>query len=136
MSVAAWARGKLPHLAAGEESRRPVPFPTVERLAYKAVAGLPDAELNARIRAAPVRDVPLAGLVGIQRTVRPEVVRRYVADPTAPSRMNEHVPTDLPVVVRAGGVDHLHDGHHRSSAALERGDAAIAARYVDLDAGG
>ena len=110
------------------------PFPVADRAGYKAAVGLSNGELNERIRQAPVVSIPVAGLVAIQHTVRPERVQQYLDDPMRVPAPGGPVPTDVPIVVKVDGVKHIHDGHHRSASHVLRGDANMRARYVDLDA--
>jgi len=111
------------------------PFPVADRAAYKAAVGMGNGELNARIREAPVASVPLQGLVAIQHTVQPARVQEYIDDPLRIPTRRGPVPTDVPIVVKAAGVTYIHDGHHRITSSLLRGDANMKARFVDLDAG-
>ena len=112
-----------------------VPWRFVGREAVHQAIG--NRDLNARIASAPVREVPLKSLVGIQHTISPARVEQYIRDPElAKGVVNPKTgtPADLPIVVRLGGFDYLWDGNHRACAAFFLGSPSIRARYVDLDA--
>lgn len=112
-----------------------VPFPQVLHEDYKAIVrgkGIPK-----RVEKAPTERVPLAQLTAIQKTVNVERLENHLADPHLIARgarkIGSGMKTDRPVVVRAGGKAYLHDGHHRATAAMLRGETDIKARVVDLD---
>jgi hypothetical protein len=112
-----------------------VPFPVVDREAYlKAVRGKGIAD---RVEKAPIKRVPLRSLKAIQKTVNAERLAEHVADPNLiPEDARKHgsgMLTSKPVIVKLAGELHLHDGHHRATAALLRGEDSIKARVVDLD---
>lgn len=111
-----------------------VPFPVVDRAAYRAAVGLSNRELNARIEAAPVTTTPVEGLVTPQHTVRPEHVQQYIDDPRTVPLSKGLVPTDVPIIVKTGGVRYIHDGNHRLTARKLLGDTTAEVRYVNLDA--
>lgn len=122
--------GRLPGTAV-------VPFPKVEHEEYRKMirgAGIPK-----RVETAPVEDVPLASLTSAQRTVNLERLEQHLEDPRLARRGSRAPSTgmlrDKPVVVRIGGRSYIHDGNHRSTAALLRGERTIRARVVDLDEG-
>lgn len=112
-----------------------VPYPVRPR-ASAPWRSLPD--MHERILTAPVRHVPLSKLVGYQRTVKAERVAEYAEDPSrtpelGPTHVLTGVPVDLPIVVWSGGRAHVHNGNHRSSARLQRGESLMPARVIDLD---
>lgn len=112
-----------------------VPWRFIGREAVHEAIG--NRELNAMIAAAPIRQVQLADLVGIQHTIHAPRVEQYIRDPDmAKGEVNPKTgtPADLPIVVHLGGFNYLWDGNHRSVAAFFLGKTQIAARYVDLDA--
>jgi hypothetical protein len=101
-----------------------------------ADAGFP-GHLAPEIRGAPVLLVPLQGVRTIQRSVNPDRVAQYLRNPDLmrPGQLGKHGGlVDLPIVVRAGGVDRIHDGHHRVLSNILRGETSVRARYLDLDA--
>lgn len=134
MTVASWAQRKL-QLSTRREGALSVPFPSVDHDTYKAGLGLSDKELNARIREAPIEEVPIARLTAIQRTVNDEQLQKYLDDPEHAPEEDGIVPRDLPIVVRKAGTFYIHDGHHRAASDLVRGGSALRARFVDLDRG-
>ena len=112
-----------------------VPLPFRDRAEVHAKIG--DAELNERIRAAPVKVVPVRNLVAIQHTVDKARVEEYLRDPgmdSRPGAMNPKsgTPVDYPVVIRLGKYLYCWDGNHRTVAAVLRGAGRVPARYVDL----
>ncbi len=76
---------------------------------------------------APFREVPLAGLRALQRTLGPESVTHFLRHPDAPA-------DTAVMVLRFDGRDYVTNGHHRVAAAKLRGDRTIRARYLDVDA--
>jgi hypothetical protein len=110
-------------------------MPYADKNAYKGKHS--NREINGRIDQAPVRRVPLDGLHAIQHSVRPGRVLTFINDPGA-VRPGTHDPehggiVDHPIVIHQDGVNYLHDGHHRVTAARLLGDKDIEARYVDFD---
>lgn len=92
--------------------------------------------LSPDIKAAPIVEVPLAGIHTIQSSVNPDRVLQYLRNPglTPPDAVGKHGgPVGFPIVVKAGGVRYHHDGLHRMVAAILRGERTIKARFVDLD---
>jgi hypothetical protein len=93
--------------------------------------------LSPEIKRAPIEVVQLDGVHTIQGSVNPTRVLQYLRDPELTPRdaVGPHGgPVGYPIVVRAGGIRWLHDGHHRVVANLLRGERSIRARYLDLDA--
>jgi hypothetical protein len=130
------AKAKLAKMPVSETNKGvKVPFPFADKAAYKD--RFSNSEINAAIESAPHRDVPLDQLHSIQHSVKPERVAQYIDHPDAVPEGAEHptakTPIDEPVVVKYGGKLFLHDGHHRSAAALLTGKKSIRARLVDLD---
>jgi len=111
------------------------PFAVVDRTAY--LQQIKGAGIFKRADDAPVEDVPLAHLRAVQRTVGADRLAQHVDYPgliPKGERGEKHGgPVDLPVVVRTGGMDIIHDGTHRSTAAFLRGQPTVRARVVDLD---
>lgn len=150
MSLAAWARPKETSSLAPALSRLerlpaarhgvtpPAPLVVGSKDDYHAACarvGHP-GHLSEEIARAPIVDVPLRGIHTIQRSVNPDRVAQYLRDPglTPPDAVGKHGgPVGVPIIVRAEGVLHAHDGHHRLSAAALRGETKIRARFVDLD---
>lgn len=111
------------------------PLRFVDRKVYEDRIG--NRELNALIDAAPVEQVPVASLVAIQHTINAERVAQYVQKINL-RRRGTRDPRhggliDLPIVVRIGGTNYLHDGHHRVTADKLLGARLVTVRYVDLD---
>jgi len=152
VSLSAWAtpaEGSLPEALArlrelprAEHGLRPPPPLVVgSKDAYHAAcvrAGYP-GHLAPEIKAAPIVAVDVRGLHTIQRSVKEDRVAQYLRDPglTPKNAVSEKHggPVGYPIVVQAGGVRYLHDGHHRTVAEVLRGGTQIRARFVDLDAG-
>lgn len=111
------------------------PFPYADREEYKSKHS--NEAINAAIKAAPVVSIPLKGLHAIQHSVKPEQVDRYLHDPTLKYLGEKHpkarTPIDHPIVIQSGGKRYIHDGHHRATSALLRGDREFEARFVNLD---
>ena len=86
---------------------------------------------------APIVDVPLDQLNGIQRTINVERLMAHLKDPNMIAK-GQRAPghgglIDKPLIVKVGGQLFTHDGHHRTAAAKLRGLDTIKARLVDLD---
>jgi hypothetical protein len=86
---------------------------------------------------APIVDVSLGELNGIQRTINTERLMAHLKNPGMIAK-GQRAPghgglIDKPLIVKVGGQLCIHDGHHRCSAAKLQGDSTIRARYVDLD---
>ena len=86
----------------------------------------------------PVTKVPLSSLTAIQRNVNMERLAQHLEDPRlveegtrAPGHggLVDHI-----LVVRTGGKNFIHDGHHRLAACFLRGQKEAPARVVNLDA--
>lgn len=120
----------------GAGATLPVPLRYISREGYQEVIG--HREMNARIDAAPIREVPIDSLVAIQHTVDRKQVEHYIDNGGKVRRGTTHTGhggvVDTPIVVRCKGTSYLFDGHHRTVAAKLRGMRTIKARYVDLDA--
>lgn len=147
MSLASWSKASssttsalhrlesLPPVKHGVTPPSPLVVGDKDRYHEACVrAGYP-GHLAPEIKDAPIQSVPLTGVRTIQRSVNPERVLQYLRDPsTKPVARNGHNgPVDVPIVVQAGGVRWLHDGHHRCAAAILRGEPSVRARFVDLD---
>lgn len=111
------------------------PFPVTNREDY--IAQIKGRGIPKRVDEAPIKSVPLSELHGIQKTVNVERLSQHLEDenlvPEGQRSPHAGMLVDLPVVVKLGGKDYLHDGHHRATAAWVRGERAIGARVVDLD---
>ncbi len=86
-----------------------------------------------QIEAAPVEDVPIAGLKATHPSVRRERVREFVENPRAcpaGKRSLSGVLEDVPVVFEADGQRYIHDGHHRIAAAKLLGQKTVRARVI------
>lgn len=136
-----WAqRGVLPdparYLNEADGGRLLVPFPVADREAYKAL--IADAGIAARTLTAPVVEVEIASLMAIQRTVSDSRLMQYERGDVeiVPGRraVGHGALVDVPIVVRTGGQNYLHDGHHRTTAAWLAGGDFVSARLIDLDA--
>lgn len=110
-----------------------VPFPFKDRTGYQA--GRDNKQINAAIERAPIVTVPLAGLYAIQHSIRESKVLYHLEHPRSPGALHPDAgtPVDRPIVVQAGGVRYIHDGHHRLSADKLRGMQSAKVRLVDLD---
>jgi hypothetical protein len=110
------------------------PFRVIDRADY--LAQIKGAGIFKRAETAPIEDVQLARLHGVQKTVNAQRLEEHVANPglTPKGTRGEHGgKVDMPTVVRVNGVDAIHDGHHRASSAFLRGQKSMKARVVDLD---
>lgn len=111
------------------------PYRFVDRRVYEPKFAV--HHLNAAIDAAPVKDVPLASLHGIQHTVARARVAQYIENPKLARRGTRDKLhgglVDLPIVVRFEGVNYVHDGHHRATAEFYSGGKLLECRFVDLD---
>ena len=118
--------------------RPPPPLVVDDKDAYHKAcerAGYP-GHLAPEIKAAPIREVPVAGVHTIQSSVNPDRVAQYVRDPglTREDAVGKHGgPIGVPIIVQARGVRWMHDGHHRATAEILRGASTVRARFVDLD---
>lgn len=111
------------------------PFRVVDRDEY--IAKIKGRGIVKRVDDAPMDSVDLDSLHGIQRTVNAERLQQHLEDENLIAEGTRSAGAgmliDAPVVVKVGGEYHLHDGHHRATAAWIRGERAIGARVVDLD---
>lgn len=114
------------------------PFRVIDRGEYLGM--IKGAGIFKRAEDAPIEDVPLAKLHGVQKTVNAQRLDEHVSNPGLVPKGTRGAGhgglTDLPTVVRVNGVDAIHDGHTRASAAFLRGQKSIKARVVDLDKAG
>lgn len=88
------------------------------------------------IEQAKVERVPFKGLLATQHTVRRDGVRNFVDNPGIVrngQRNLSGVLEDKPVVMRVGGTNYLHDGHHRAAAKIMLGYPDMMARVVELE---
>lgn len=113
-----------------------VPLRFVSREGYQQAIG--NQEINDRIDAAPIKEVPLDSLVAIQHTVNVKRVEEYIRNPKLVRKGTLHSEhggvVDKPIVVKCKGTNYLFDGHHRTSAQKFLGARSVRARFVDLDA--
>jgi hypothetical protein len=129
----AMARSLLEGMPGGPNIAVPMRF--IDRASYESKVG--NRQLNQLIDSAPVVERRLDQLTAIQHTVKKDRVMAYIDKPNL-RRAGTRDPVhgglvDLPIVVRMDGVDHLHDGHHRVTAAKLLGEPSIKVRFVDLD---
>ena len=100
----------------------------------------PNKEIHAAIERAPVVEVPLASVVGIQHTVTPRTVAEYIKTggfvPPGTRSPGHGGLIDFPVVIRQGGINALWDGHNRACCFALLGARTMLARLVDFDAEG
>jgi hypothetical protein len=121
--------------------RLAVPWPVADKVSYLvACAG----RVRDLVDGAPVEHVDVAALTAIQETVSVARVKEHARNPgLAGGRINPKTgnPKDLPIVVRLGAREFIHDGHHRLAAAWAKAPTPfpdrplmVPARVVDLDA--
>lgn len=112
-----------------------VPFPYADKHVYKDAHS--NREINRRIHTAPIEHVPLDSLHAIQHSVKYGRVLQYlrgeVGDRKGEVNPKSKTPVDYPIVIRKGGKNYLHDGHHRATTAFLKGRSQVKARVVDLD---
>jgi hypothetical protein len=112
------------------------PFTQVQRAEYLALVK-EHGSIAKRTHDAPIALVNLHDLHAIQDSVNRERLSQHMSDPKMVpegSRAAGHGGlVDRPVVVRKGGKMFIHDGHHRLTAALLRGQSTAKVRFVDLD---
>jgi hypothetical protein len=148
MGLSTWASHASPDIAGAlhelqklRQVRHGVEIPSPVVLGTKAdyhaaceQAGHP-GHLADDIARALIRSVQIAGLRSIQQSVNPTRVVQYLRDPRMRgyARNDHRGPTDVPIVVQAGGRRYIHDGHTRITAAMLKDERAIDARFVDLD---
>lgn len=112
------------------QDRVPHPWPVASSRAYGGKVEKQQA-LDA-----PVEEVPLDRLRGVQRGVRRDKLISYLnsGGDAEPGKASDNgYPRDLPIVVRTGGRLYIHDGHHRLTAHWLLGDEAAKARVVTID---
>jgi hypothetical protein len=121
----------LPRLADfPRQDRVPHPWPVESSRAYGGKVSREQA------LEAPVEDVPLDRLLGVQRGVDRQKLRGYIehgGDAPQGKESDSGYPRDLPIVVRTGGELYVHDGHHRLTAHALLGDKTAKARVVDIN---
>jgi hypothetical protein len=152
MSLGTWARKvdgslsvamqRLKALPEVEHGVEPSMFTIGNKGTYHAArerAGF-HGHLSKEIREAPIKTIPLAGLITIQRSVSPERVEQYLQNPEMrPAERRGETsethggPIDYPVVVQVAGKRYIHDGHHRLVAAKLSGDSSAPVRFLNLD---
>src|ERR1700685_2723248 len=128
MSLAAWAGRdrsedvrlaqvrleSLPVVRHGVKAPPPLVVDQKERYHEACARAGPPGHLSPEIKAAPIEAVPLAGVHTIQGSVNPTRVLQYLRNPglTPPDAVGKHGgPVGYPIVVKAGGVRWIHDGH-------------------------
>lgn len=117
-----------------------VPFP-VERAAYMRelapTVARAEAIIDEHTFKAPVETLPIDDLVARQRTVRRNHVEEFVRNPhlVKPGHIapKKHMLDDHPVVVQYKDTLFIHEGHHRLTAAMMRGEEGVKVRVVNLD---
>lgn len=118
----------------GKPGSSKVPFEVADRDEYKAM--IKGKGIFKRAEDLEPEEVPLKGLKAIQRTVNDERVAQHfeggVYAPGARAPGSGGL-IDRPVFVLKNGKTYVHDGHHRCTAAILRGDKTISARVVRLD---
>lgn len=122
-------------LRAGPGPRQAVPIRYVGPEFVKRAWSEP--EIQARIKAAPIRVVPIAWMVAGQHTVKAGRVESYIKKPgliPPGARAPGGWPIDLPICIKFEGQHLCWDGHHRLTAEMLLGAEKIRVRYVDLDA--
>lgn len=132
---AALARLRELPLAPGKTRHVLHPFGFVDRAFIKQQ--FPHEVLRAAVDLAPVVDVPLAHVVGIQHSVTTATVAQYIVDGEQAAdglRSPEHGGLiDHPICIRCDGVNVWWDGHNRGTAAWCLGRETEPARFADLD---
>jgi phage I-like protein len=88
----------------------------------------------------PIVNVEVASLIATQTTVDPQVVREFVDEPDlargSGKRHKDGRLIDIPFVVQTkDGKRYIFDGHHRATAAFERGEKMISVRLARLGKG-
>ncbi len=145
MSIRAWAsakdsssraKAKLNELPVSSTNHGvAVPFQVGDKSAYKKHHT--NREINEAIAKAPLHNLPLDNLIAIHHSVRPDNVGEYIDDPMRVplgSRDPKHGGIiDLPIVIQKDGQRFIHDGTHRATAAVLKGEKNIAVRFVDFD---
>lgn len=127
------ALGELARMPSyGEPGHVRTLFPKIDRDAYQQ--GVSNEEINTKIDNAPIQDVPLVSLIGIQASVSRERVASFIKDPNQLPKGKLDADhggiVDHPVVVQKGDMNFLHDGHHRATAAKLMGKQTIQARVI------
>lgn len=97
-----------------------VPLPFKDRL--KAYGDLTYKQVHAAVMGSVVKDVPIAILRSTQQTVGSEMVAAY-------SR-GEGKTDKPPIVIEYKGRHYIHDGHHRTTNAVQSGERTIRARVA------
>jgi len=119
---------RLPSLP-GKKGRVSHGFPVASSAAYGGKVSRKEAD------DAPVQNVPLAKLHGVQRGVQSNRVAEYLEEGgSAPEGLKSPsgYPRDLPIVVNTGGKLYIHDGHHRMTAQKLMGKTEAPARVVTI----
>lgn len=113
-----------------------VPFPVDRSKPYKN--GRSNRQINRAIWDAPIVELPLAGLIAIQHSVKGPRVEQYIRDPSlseyGAKHDAAHTPVDHPIVIQEHGKRYIHDGHHRITAEKLRGKTEGMVRFVNFDA--
>jgi hypothetical protein len=112
-----------------------VPFKRGSRSEY--LAKIKGAGVYKRADKLEPTPVKLSELTAIQRTVNAERLKQHLDNPGLIPRGKRAAGhggvIDAPLVIRKDGQMWLHDGNHRATAAMLRGEDSINARVVDLD---
>jgi len=106
-------------------------FHVIDKAPYEYKAVTPAA-----VDAAPTQRVQHKDLTATQPMVRRDNVRQFIDNPgiVVPGQRDlSGQLVDRPIVVRAGGKDYIHDGHHRLSARVLMGYQDSMARIVELE---
>lgn len=113
----------------------PVPFDSTDDRENIYTKVLPRPAFISAVDKAPVKKIPIDGLVATQPTVAEKGVEGYMrGEKASPGRRNDvGLLTDKPLVVQRDGVRYIHDGHHRLTADKLEGKQEAEVRLLDLD---
>jgi len=145
MSLKTWAQKRTDNpveakLASMREGDKPgtlvQPFGNIGREKYKAI--IKGQNIPKRVDSAPIKEVELKDLTGIQKTINAERLQQHLENPSLipkGTRGPGHgMLIDKPVIVKKNGKMMIHDSHHRLTAMKLKGATTAKVRLVDLDA--